>query len=126
MNLTKRVCVICNNYFYAINRNKIYCGSQLKKEGCAYKMQLVKIAQWNEKHPSLVRGFWNRAVKKYRNNHPGQALKISKAYYIENKDIINKKKRIFYLKNKEKLNKRCSEYYKLNKNKWIKKTTKRT
>lgn len=68
MKLISKNCFLCAQPFQSIYKNKKYCGHQKEKSGCAYKVMLGKINDWNRNHPHLLK-IWNKkAVEKYQNN----------------------------------------------------------
>ena len=71
-------CIICKNVFpikYLRARPRKYCGSQITKDGCAYKVYIAKHTEYNKetvkKYPQRVRKYWLKAQNKYRQTPRG-------------------------------------------------------
>ena len=60
--MKKKICVVCEK---EIPSRNIYCGSQITKTGCAYTVQLKKIAKWNFQHKEELRPVMRKAEIKY-------------------------------------------------------------
>lgn len=59
---------MCGKEIKTFCPRKFYCGKQIRKTGCAYKRQLLKVWEWNNKNLEKMK-LWNiKAVKKYQLN----------------------------------------------------------